>query len=311
MVERKNLKCRKWRFGRVWSGRELTFSITVANNWFFYSFNLSHSNGAFVNNFLRSNFTRIEEMASGAAYCQLTELLFPGKISLKKVKWNSRNEVDWIANWRVLQTAWKDLGVKKGVPVERLLRSKFQDNFEFLQWFKKFFDANYDGHQYDALRARNGEPLPASWTVSSRSVASKAPAITRNNPATITAKKDPCSAGRGTLAGKNSIPNIVTLQREYEHIQQLKEDQIELSKQRNFYYDKLRKVEVLCQKAENNPTVSREEILEILYETEEGFGVVDEETIQELSYEKSGKINKNGSKVGTSHQFDLDIPETF
>ncbi|VBB32063.1 unnamed protein product, partial [Acanthocheilonema viteae] len=43
----------------------------------------------------------------------------------------------------------------------------------------------------------------------------------------------------------------------------------------------------------------------------EGFGVVDEETIQELSYEKSGKINKNGSKVGTSHQFDLDIPETF
>ncbi|VDO39219.1 unnamed protein product, partial [Onchocerca flexuosa] len=68
---------------------------------------------AFVNNFLRSNFTRIEELSSGAAYCQLTELLFPGKISLKKVKWNSRNEVDWIANWRILQTAWKDLGVKK------------------------------------------------------------------------------------------------------------------------------------------------------------------------------------------------------
>lgn len=62
---------------------------------------------------LQSNFTRIEEMASGAAYCQLTELLFPGKISLKKVKWNSRSEVDWIANWRMLQTAWKDLGVKK------------------------------------------------------------------------------------------------------------------------------------------------------------------------------------------------------
>ncbi|CAG9531459.1 unnamed protein product [Cercopithifilaria johnstoni] len=224
---------------------------------------------AFVNNFLRSNFTRIEEMGSGAAYCQLTELLFPGKISLKKVKWNSRNEIDWIANWRLLQTAWKDLGVKKGVPVERLLRSKFQDNFEFLQWFKKFFDANYDGHQYDALRARNGEPLPASWTVSSRSVASKAPVVARSNPVTITARKNPCSASRNIAAGKSSVPNTVTLQREYEFtIQQLKEDLIELTKQRDFYYDKVRKVEVLCQEAENSPTVSREEILEILYETE-------------------------------------------
>lgn len=29
------------------------------------------------------------------------------------------------------------------IPVERLIKGKFQDNFEFVQWFKKFFDANY------------------------------------------------------------------------------------------------------------------------------------------------------------------------
>jgi hypothetical protein len=39
------------------------------------------------------------------------------------------------------------------------MRAKFQDNFEFLQWFKKFFDANYDGHAYDATAARNNEVL--------------------------------------------------------------------------------------------------------------------------------------------------------
>lgn len=27
------------------------------------------------------------------------------------------------------------------------------------QWFKKFFDANYGGHEYDALGARIGESL--------------------------------------------------------------------------------------------------------------------------------------------------------
>lgn len=45
------------------------------------------------------------------------------------------------------------------MPVDRLIKGRFQDNFEFLQWFKKFFDANYDGREYDAMEARFGIPL--------------------------------------------------------------------------------------------------------------------------------------------------------
>ena len=37
--------------------------------------------------------------------------------------------------------------------MDKLVKGRFQDNFEFLQWFKKFFDANYDGHPYDPLAA--------------------------------------------------------------------------------------------------------------------------------------------------------------
>jgi RP/EB family microtubule-associated protein len=40
--------------------------------------------------------------------------------------------------------------------VDRLIKGRFQDNFEFLQWFKKFFDANYSGEEYDAESARGG-----------------------------------------------------------------------------------------------------------------------------------------------------------
>jgi len=39
------------------------------------------------------------------------------------------------------------------------VKGRFQDNFEFLQWFKKFFDANYDGHDYDPVAERGGLPL--------------------------------------------------------------------------------------------------------------------------------------------------------
>ena len=45
------------------------------------------------------------------------------------------------------------------VPVDKLIKGRFQDNFEFLQWFKKFFDANYGGQEYDPVGARGGADM--------------------------------------------------------------------------------------------------------------------------------------------------------
>ena len=45
------------------------------------------------------------------------------------------------------------------IPVDRLVKGRFQDNFEFLQWFKKFFDANYDGRTYNAFAERGGQSI--------------------------------------------------------------------------------------------------------------------------------------------------------
>ena len=43
--------------------------------------------------------------------------------------------------------------------MDKLTKQKFQDNFEFLQWFKKFFDANYQGGDYDAFESRGGAQM--------------------------------------------------------------------------------------------------------------------------------------------------------
>lgn len=43
------------------------------------------------------------------------------------------------------------------IPVEKLVKGRFQDNLDFIQWFKKFFDANYDGKDYDPVAARQGQ----------------------------------------------------------------------------------------------------------------------------------------------------------
>ncbi|VDM68730.1 unnamed protein product [Strongylus vulgaris] len=151
--------------------------------------NLSrHEMLMWVNDCLQSNFTKIEQLHTGAGYAQFTDFLFPGSIPLRKVKWNSNLELDWLGNWKIVQTSWKTLGVEKIVPVDKLIKGKFQDNFEFLQWFKKFFDANYDGHEYNPLDARGGEPLPAEipGPGGKPATASKMQMPTRTNSAGVT-----------------------------------------------------------------------------------------------------------------------------
>lgn len=59
-----------------------------------------------------------------------------------------------------------------------MVKGRFQDNFEFIQWFKKFFDANYDGAEYDALAERGGIALGSEkpGVKSSRGAIAKTPA---------------------------------------------------------------------------------------------------------------------------------------
>lgn len=114
------------------------------------------------------------------------DMLFPGCISLKKVKFQAKLEHEYIHNFKLLQASFKRMNVDKVrerdgiiirnknknvwthgdlaklsylqiIPVEKLVKGRFQDNLDFIQWFKKFFDANYDGKEYDPVEARQGQ----------------------------------------------------------------------------------------------------------------------------------------------------------
>merc|ERR1712038_669170 len=83
-------------------------------------------------------------------------MLYPGCIPIKRVKFKTKLEHEYISNFKLLQGAFKKMTVDKIVLVDKLVKGRFQDNFEFLQWFKRFFDANYQGQDYDAIGARGG-----------------------------------------------------------------------------------------------------------------------------------------------------------
>ncbi|PIC30867.1 hypothetical protein B9Z55_021963 [Caenorhabditis nigoni] len=281
--------------------------------------NLSrHEMLMWVNDCLQAHFTKIEQLHTGAGYCLFTDFLFPESIQLKKVKWNSRLELDWLSNWKLVQTAWKNLGVEKVIPVDKLIKGKFQDNFEFLQWFKKLFDANYDGHEYDPLSARNGEGLPtengpagaaAAKTPSrmpARSVPQK-PVTTMRTPAPpaaapaarpTPARPKPAAAPAPSKPAANAAPvrsastvaaappgvDMATFNKVKEELEEVTRQLTEsdnviasLEKERDFYFSKLRTIEVICQDNESIGNVEVSRVLEVLYETEEGFAPPEDE----------------------------------
>lgn len=291
--------------------------------------NLSRSEMiGWVNDCLQASFTKIEQLCSGAAYCNFMDMLFPGSVVLRKVKWNTNLEHEYVNNFKLLQESFKKMKVDKIVPIEKLIKGKFQDNFEFLQWFKKFFDANYDGHDYNSYEARGCEPLPfevsgakpvTSKMPTSRPVVTKAqpgpakaaaqtrptaaqktPSAAAKSPApvlttsnnnsqngrTSAAHSGPTTKGSSSVSGSStklstrSPPDSQSTQLQNqinELTDQVKEFQgiVEgLEKERDFYFGKLRQIEILCQEAEAE-NVESAKVLDVLYATEEGFAPPD------------------------------------
>ncbi|KAJ3195864.1 hypothetical protein HDU82_001976, partial [Entophlyctis luteolus] len=76
------------------------------------------------------------------------------KVPLSKVKFNAKQEYEYVTNFKILQTCFDKHKVDIAIPVERLMKCKFQDNLEFLQFVKKHWDTYYPGGTYDALARR-------------------------------------------------------------------------------------------------------------------------------------------------------------
>ncbi|XP_029912222.1 microtubule-associated protein RP/EB family member 1-like isoform X2 [Myripristis murdjan] len=230
-------------------------SVTTAN--------LSrHDMLTWVNKSLQLQYSKIEQLCSGAAYCQFMDMLFPGCLPLKRVKFQAKLEHEYIHNFKLLQTSFKKAGVDKAIPVDKLTKAKFQDNFEFLQWFKKFFDANWDLKEYDPVAARQGQemltPSPAMVASSKSGKTTSAPvAPLKKSPK---AKSVQSEAQRPTAADKAQL---------IEEINSLKLEAAAMQNERDFYFGKLRSIELICQEEGEDPTLQK--IIEILYATNEGF----------------------------------------
>lgn len=260
----------------------------------------------FFNDLLDLQLAKIEQTASGAIACQLTEYIFPGSIPMSKVNWEAKADYEFVNNYKLLQKAFSKHTVQRHVDVDKLIRAKYQDNLEFCQWLKAFYDQSgvvredYDpsavrakgkgGKKYNELlqktAAKHGsKPLPAARARGAARV-TPAPASTTPRttvrPATTTTQKttapkprttpaarttttkaplkasenrNPPTVNRNTPTVGSTQPTKATADEELvkknaeleAKIQELETTVMELEKERDFYFGKLRNVELMLQ----------------------------------------------------------------
>ncbi|TDG47778.1 hypothetical protein AWZ03_005732 [Drosophila navojoa] len=150
---------------------------------------------SWCNQVLSTDIQKIDDLCTGAAYCCLMDMLVPDCISLSKVKFKCYLENHYINNLALLQQCFNKLKINKVIPIHKLVRGKFQDNYEFAVWFRLFFETNFHKlpEGYDALVKRNYQTFTKELKSSIQKVqrAETPVAITPNGPRDRARSRDP------------------------------------------------------------------------------------------------------------------------
>jgi microtubule-associated protein, RP/EB family len=136
-----------------------------------------------------------------------------------------------------------------------------QDNLEFLQWMKRYWDQYFPGGDYDAIARRKASGAPVSTgTRAPAASATRRTGTTAAAPRTRTPQSGATGAATQALREENAV---------------LKETVQGLERERDFYFSKLRDCELLVQQAiDADPEIEKDEnslvkqIQTILYSTE-------------------------------------------
>lgn len=109
---------------------------------------------SWLNDLLGLSYEKVEQCVSGVAYCQILDFLSPGSLPLHKLNWNARLEHECLKNYKILQTAFVKAKVNRQLDVEKLIKGRYQDHLQQLQFFHFYFQTHYAGHEYNAMERR-------------------------------------------------------------------------------------------------------------------------------------------------------------
>ncbi|KAL2531824.1 Microtubule-associated protein RP/EB family member 1C [Abeliophyllum distichum] len=243
---------------------------------------------SWINSTLHLNLTKVEEACTGAVQCQLMDAVHPGMVPMHKVNFDAKNEYEMIQNYKVLQDVFNKLKITKHIEVNRLIKGRPLDNLEFMQWMKGYCDSVNGGltRSYNPLERREAckggkeaSKKSATMQPSTKNAASfpkNAPHNGRRNDATImNLANQSVKAARPSSGGPPVYPEAERTAFE-QQITELKLSVDSLEKERDFYFAKLRDIEILCQCPEIENLLVVGAIKRILYAADDDSSVVAE-----------------------------------
>ncbi|KAK8476922.1 hypothetical protein V6N11_058009, partial [Hibiscus sabdariffa] len=198
--------------------------------------------------------------ASGAVQCQMIDMTYPGAVPMHKVNFDAKTEYDMIQNYKVLQEVFNKLKIDKHIEVNRLVKGRPLDNLEFLQWLKRYCDSVNGGimnENYDPVERRLKGGKEKNLKGSHKSSKSLQANSLHNS-----ASGDAAVSKQGKTGVGAASSEVRALSKE---ITDLKLSVDLLEKERDFYFAKLRDIEILCQTPEVENHMMAVAIKKILY----------------------------------------------
>ncbi|XP_057976223.1 microtubule-associated protein RP/EB family member 1C [Malania oleifera] len=231
---------------------------------------------AWINSTLHLSLSKVEEACSGAVQCQLMDAAHPGIVPMHKVNFDAKNEYEMIQNYKVLQDVFNKLKITKHIEVSKLVKGRPLDNLEFMQWMKRYCDSVNGGalHGYNPLERREAckggkevtkkcAPPTKSATTASKTQSSHN--ARRHDASSVNQTNQSAKVPRSSSGGGPAFDEQIT---------ELKLSIDSLEKERDFYFAKLRDIEILCQSQEIEQLPIVGAIKKILYATGDDASVV-------------------------------------
>ncbi|XXG70631.1 hypothetical protein AAC387_Pa07g0068 [Persea americana] len=224
---------------------------------------------SWINATLQLKLTRVEEAASGAIQCQMMDMTHLGVVPMHKVNFEAKTEYDMIQNYKILQEVFNKLKIDKHIEVNKLVKGRPLDNLEFLQWLKRYCDSVNGGimnENYDPVERRCKGAKERNPKCSQKGSKS----LQTNNFPGIGSDDRTGTNNFGPKQGKavsvsSGADSLVQIRELSEQISKLKVSAEQLEKERDFYYAKLRDIEILCQSPEIEQLPLAEAVRKILY----------------------------------------------
>ena len=243
---------------------------------------------SWINGLFHTDYKSLESASNGAVACQILDCIYPHSVPMKMVDFSAETPYACQKNYKIFQAAVNKLNLPIAVDVVTLSKQGARESYSFLALLKHFFDTHSNRSNSDTDQSskyqentNNSRSLDA-WgsdkllsPTSARQTSKSLDNLYSDNPVSPTIPSteetlpnlyqrlmDAEGEKRQLMSEVRKLESLVE---RHESLRVTREKM--LTQERNFYYCKLREVELLLQETNDVRELTKveQEILEILY----------------------------------------------